>query len=446
VKAWRDSKNRSGVIKSRRMSTTTHTFPDTNIVLHFPALDGLDWCGICQSDEVVIHVTQPLLVELNKVKETGGTKSVRKRAASVQRRLTQLLDTQGVSAEIRADTSVVFEESSPDLQHYPELNANISDDVLVAAILDFSARTGNTATLVTDDNGLALMVKAAKWKLKVVRPPQSARLLEEPDEDKKENEQLRHRIALLESAAPAPKLLFSNSSKVLNVDLSGDIELTLKTALAKEKEKYRPLPEPADPKPVGRLTVARLATMNDSYARLMQNDPVEVKKYNDALEEYFAAFEKAKKTNLQIKRRLIQIDLQVENTGMAPARDVLVDMHFPDGFTVLEKGESKEIFQDMPDAPVLPGHVRGFRDPMQSWMTNFPMPHNPNSPSLAIRKTNSYEVRWHVPTKLRQGYISEIDPIRILFDNAPFSFHIDYSIVADNLVDTVKGQLHVVVP
>jgi hypothetical protein len=128
-----------------------------------------------------------------------------------------------------------------------------------------------------------------------------------------------------------------------------------------------------------------------------------------------------------------------------PAKDVLVDMHFPDGFTVIEKGKPMKIFRDMPDPPLLPGHVRGLRNP-QSWMKNFPLiaPHNPNAPSLTIRKTNSYEVRWHVPTKLRQGYISEVDPVYILFDAEPFSFHIDYSVVADNLPETVTGQLHVV--
>src|SRR5713101_1668876 len=173
------------------MSTTAHTFPDANIVLHFPAFDGFDWCGMCQSDEVIIHVTQPLLGELNKVKELGATKSVRKRAATVQRRLTQLLDAHGVTTQLTPSIKIVLEDKSTDLRHYTELNPSISDDVLVATVLDFCGRTKESAALVTDDNGLALMVKAAKWELKVLRPPQSARLPDEPDEDKKEIEQLR---------------------------------------------------------------------------------------------------------------------------------------------------------------------------------------------------------------------------------------------------------------
>ncbi len=430
------------------MSPNAHAFPDANVFLHFAALDGFDWCELCQTDEVIVHITQPLLTELNKIKELGSAKSVRKRAATVQRRLSELLGTYGLAAQLTSKVKIVFEDRSPDLHGYPELNPTISDDVLVAAVLDFSSQAKETAVLVTDDNGLRLVVKAAKWKLTILKPPQSARLSEEPDEDKKEIERLRQKVAKFESAMPAPELLFSNGTRVFKIESPKvDVESAVKAAANKERQKYPRLPQPTDPKPRGRLTLGGLAGMNEGYERAMLNDPAEVKKYNDALEEYFVDFEQAKRANIEIGRRLVRIDLRVENTGMMPARDVLVDMHFPDGLRIIEKGSSEKIFHDLPDAPLLPGHVRGFDNP-HSWIKNLPsiMHHNPNAPSLTVQKTNSYEVRWHVPTKLRQGYISEVDPIYILFDANPFAFHIDYSIVADNLTDTVKGQLHVVVP
>jgi len=431
------------------MSTNVHAFPDANVFLHFAALNGLDWCELCQTDDVVVHITQPLLAELNKNKELGSAKSVRKRAATVQRRLSELLGKYGLAAQLTSKVKIVFEDRSPDLRGYPELNPSISDDVLVAAVLDFSSQTKDTAVLVTDDNGLGLVVKAAKWSVTILKPPQSARLPEEPDEEKKEIEKLRQRIAKFESAMPAPKLLFSNGTPVLKLGSENvNIDSETMAAVDQEKTRHSRLPEPKNPKPKlsGPITLGRLAALNDSYAELLRNDPEEVKKYNEALDTYFAKFQKATRTNLQIKRRLVRVELQVDNgEGSAPALDVLVEMHFPDGFQLIEKAKSKGIFQQLPKPPLPLGHVRGLRDPLASFaaFSHLPKPINPNPPSLSIRKTNSYEVRWRVP-KLRQGYISEVDPIYILFDSEPFSFHIGYSIVADNLADTVTGQLHVV--
>jgi hypothetical protein len=71
--------------------TAMHVFPDTNVLVHFPALDGFDWLTLCCADEVIIHITPPVITELNKIKEIGHIKRLRKRAASVQRRLKDLL-------------------------------------------------------------------------------------------------------------------------------------------------------------------------------------------------------------------------------------------------------------------------------------------------------------------------------------------------------------------
>jgi hypothetical protein len=211
-----------------------------------------------------------------------------------------------------------------------------------------------------------------------------------------------------------------------------------------ERQKHRFLPQPKEGKRLGRLSLGALAAMNESYEWVMQNDPVQVKKYNEALENYFSEFEEAERTNAEIARRILKVELQVENTGNAPARDVLVRMQFPDGFRILKKGKRGEVFRKMPEPPLLPGYMRPILDPMRSLMTSFPTirPTDPTAPSLSIRKTNSYEVCWHIP-KLRQRNISDVDPIYILFDKEPLSFHIEYSIVADNLPDTIKDQLHV---
>jgi len=165
------------------MATELHIFPDTNVLLHFPALDGLDWTDICEAEQVILHISQPLFVELNRVKEVGHTKSVRKRAATVQRRLSRILDEHGATAPLGANVKIVFEHKTPDVTAYMDLNPRVSDDLLIAAVLDFLSLTRGDAAIVTDDNGLALRVKAGRHQLTVLRPPDLARLKDEPDED-----------------------------------------------------------------------------------------------------------------------------------------------------------------------------------------------------------------------------------------------------------------------
>jgi hypothetical protein len=429
------------------MTTEFHAFPDTNVLVHFSALDGLDWRGLCGADQVVVYITQSVLAELNKLKEIGNSKRVRKRAASVQRRLKQLLGTHANLRQLAPKVKLIFEAETPDISAYPGLNAAIADDLLIASVLKFRSSNTEHVVIVTDDNGLGLVVKAGKWQIDIIEPPATARLPEEPDPDETEKGELHRQLAAIRSALPAPTLRFSNGGTLLNVPRSQtDIEAAVRKAVETEREKHRFLPEPKGEKRVGKLSLGALAASNESYASVMQNDPVQVRKYNEALQKYFCEFEEAKRTNAETARRILKIELQVENTGNVPARDVLVRMDFPAGFTILQKGKRGEVFRKMPEPPMLPGYMRPLVDPMRSLMTSFPTigSIDPLAPSISIRKTNSYEVCWHIP-KLRQRDISDVDPIYILFDKKPFSFHIDCSIVADNLPDTVMGQLHVVI-
>src|SRR5205085_5909784 len=108
------------------------------------------------------------LAELNKIKEVGNSKRVRKRAASVQRRLRELFRTNEEICELSENVQIILEAESPNAADYPELNSAVSDDQLIAAVLYFCARNNETAALVTDDSGLGLLVKARRAKITVI--------------------------------------------------------------------------------------------------------------------------------------------------------------------------------------------------------------------------------------------------------------------------------------
>lgn len=424
----------------------THVFPDVNVLLHFPAFDGLDWCALCDAEEVIIHLTQPLLSELNRVKDTGHNKPVRKRAASVQRRLKELLRTEGSTAKLSKGLTVVLESLSPSASEFPDLNPAVADDVLLAAVLVFCRSSGLPAKLVTDDDGFALMVKASKWNIEVIEPPDSERLPAEPDPEAKEREELRKKVAKIESALPRPVVTFADGKTIFHLSKSETDGEAVVKEMSDLRREHRKLDDPKAPKSVRGFSLGRMLEMKASFADIMNNDPAEVERYNRELDEFFARYELALRANLAIDARKCEIRLQVENTGSAPACDVLVELHFPNGFNLIEANCISGLYEELPDPPCKPGHARGIGhllgDIGRDYSRIRAAP-NPNAPTLQIRETNSYNVRWRVP-KLRQGYVVEIEPMALIFDNAQFSFQIDYSIVADNLPEAACGELHVV--
>ena len=69
--------------------TTKVSFVDTNLFLHFPTLDQIDWLDLLRCDCVVIIVTVTATVirELNRHKDAPVSFKLRERAASSLKKL-----------------------------------------------------------------------------------------------------------------------------------------------------------------------------------------------------------------------------------------------------------------------------------------------------------------------------------------------------------------------
>jgi hypothetical protein len=63
-----------------------------------------------------------------------------------------------------------------------------------------------------------------------------------------------------------------------------------------------------------------------------------------------------------------------------------------------------------------------------------------------IKKTNSYDVDYNIP-KLKHGLMHKLDSVYILFESISLakSFHLKYSILADNLPEPSGGTLNIVI-
>jgi hypothetical protein len=198
----------------------------------------------------------------------------------------------------------------------------------------------------------------------------------------------------------------------------------------------------------------------DLQSKLNVNEPSprEKKRYNDALEEYYESVEhywQSYAARMNRLRRVIRLDICLENVGRAPAEDIEVFMHFPDGFALC-----KESDRPPPEKPKPPSPPRGPFDLMRGLSGAFSAgalspspdlsqipsasPSNVSSPS--IEKTNSYDVKFGA-RKLKQHLSETFDPLYVVFhsyETASF-FQIDYRINAANLPKEVEGQLNVII-
>jgi hypothetical protein len=243
-------------------------------------------------------------------------------------------------------------------------------------------------------------------------------------------------------------LYFVSGGQLLKISpLTADVESNVKTRLAALKEKYPKLPVPeTESHDAGKMSLAELAGLNINLGQGLLHDRKRIERYNAKLREFYQQSEQMMRHNAAVGTRLIELQIEVKNSGSAPANDVLANMHFPNGLKVFKREGLKNVLKPSPSPPDNPNDPRILPRAFDSLLPIPPstlLPRNPNDPSLSIRETASYEVRWRVP-KLRQGYGSQVDPIAVVFDNHPFSFEITYTIVADNSPTTVEGVLKVV--
>lgn len=436
-----------------------YVYPDTNILLHFAALDGLDWRGLCDADVVVVRIAQPVISELNAKKDTGRTRAIRNRAQTVIRRLKNQVHNFGVEAELTPGVKLFLESSTHAVSLDAGLNPQVSDDVLIAQVLAFKKETQEEVILITDDDGVGLMVKAKHWGIAFLEPPEAMRLPPEPDPEQKERDELRRKVALLEGARPELKLRFFGGTTTIHLERpSIDLEASVNAEVMEIRKQYPPLPlpeSPAAPKtaPIGfgKMSLDEIMKSPSAIAYFSevpwQQDSQLIQNYNGQLQAFISQSEAVIRKNAHMAARTVIVQMEIENSGSAPATDLRIKMHFPDGFELLEEKDLEECLEEMPEPPIHPGNRN------RAWNLDdyrFPVASLPSikdlkihGPHLSIEKTNSYNLRWEL-LKLQQGEHYSIGPMALIFEAAPFSFAITCEVVADNVPEIVRGELSVV--
>lgn len=201
--------------------------------------------------------------------------------------------------------------------------------------------------------------------------------------------------------------------------------------------------------------------INSALAPLLSPSDTEITRYENSVTIYLNNMRDYYKSEWDYKdrqSRTFEINLILKNDGSAPANDIDIFLHFPDGFVMCRKDE----LTHSPKCPEKPEKPRRLADEMFSYIAseitipnNFLRPHNyanysqtinkSINTSPSIKRTNSYEVKFKID-KLKHKMNIKLDPLYIYFDNYESinSFSFDYRILAGNNPDDFKAKLNII--
>lgn len=423
-------------------------YVDTNTFLHFQFFTEVNWCHELRVEQVVLVACPAVLHELDEKKFSDDAK-VRERARKVISKLAELAD-RGQHAEIRKGVEILFVTKEPDVDWDAEgLSKDILDDRIIATILSEES-TKDNPLLVTADLGLRL--KAQSKNISCRSLPESLRLSQKKSPEEEELKRLRERLSRLENRLPALTLKLASEENepgdfvrfpLKKVPPLAEADIEVKMAEIRKNYQQPPSSPAANPM-LAFLSLGISQTEIDPYNK-------EVEEYLKQMPDYL----RSKQAYDEFLARTITLRPCLVNGGNSPAEDIDIFMQFPDGFSLVDDERFPkpppspqkptpprtliEMFQQMGAYPDLLGKIY-----IPSFRSHLRPPDSPKGPF--IKKTSSYEVKFFVP-KLKHGLMVELDPIHLIFPSfeSAHPFHVDYSIIAANHPEEIKGKVHIIV-
>lgn len=437
---------------------------DTNIFLHYQPFNQIDWLEVVKAESATIVIPPITIRELNRHKDSHPRPQIKKRAGETIKRLSGFLDL-GVTTKITEEVFVSFEDRDPTIDFAAhQLNFNVQDDQLIASILvNRQEAPDEHIVLVTSDLGLALVTKAGRQGISTQKMPENLRIADEPDPNENKVKQLEQQIRELNARIPNLSLVYEDGEQHATIKLpyplsieQSNVEKTIDALKSRFPKRVKK--EVKDLSDLAKNAVERASIMA-SVSVMNMIPQEELERYNNEVEEYILAYRDFITGKLEFenqKRRTVRLDIALANDGTAPAEDIDIYLHFPDGFQLLEEGELPNP-PEAPRSPVEPmteiekmanSMNRGFQIPT-SMLFNPPdfspsIPSNVSAP--VIKRVRSYEVHVHVQ-KIKHNLQEFLDPLFVIFDeyDSAKSFTIDYRILAANIPHEVTGNLHIII-
>jgi rRNA-processing protein FCF1 len=433
-------------------------FIDTMVFLHYRSIDEIDLPKILDAKSVTIVIPRITLRELDDHKNEHKLPKIRDRAKRIQ---TKMLDWIENEKPVRQGVSIHNYHKVPFLDCYQKygLKSDWNDDILIASIIQFKEETpGKEVILITQDAGPRLT--ANQFNIPVISLSEEYKLPIEPNPVEKENKRLKEELAKIKGAQPKLVLCFSGSNKeenfkkfVIGPPLESE-EDQIKKIISNIKKK---LPKIFPPQKEG----PRIDFLKDVSVFI---DPLyeiplkEYDRYNKGLENFFIKYENFLQKKWEVRdreRRTILLELVVKNIGSAPADNVDLYLHFPDGFQL-------SVANSQPQPPIKPCLPRKPRTKFQmnlypvdpprelSSLPNFSILDRVSdfgtAPSYKIKRTNSYKFTQEFD-RIKHGDSVKLPELFLVFDSfeAAKSFNCDYTFSVANLPEPIEGRLNFII-
>lgn len=187
-----------------------HVFIDANTALHFKRPNEIDWQLLTGTGAIVLVAAPILLRELEKQKIFNPSRKLRERAATYVRWLHSFLI--NPDSEVRPGARWLFLSVEPTIDFAAaRLSPNISEDHLIASVLDYTPEPPGALFVATADIGLEAKLRARG--IAILALPDGVRLPPEPDPVEQENRALRQQIARIEARMPKLSVAFSSGAQ-----------------------------------------------------------------------------------------------------------------------------------------------------------------------------------------------------------------------------------------
>lgn len=438
-----------------------YAFLDTNIFLHYQPFEQIKWNEILSSPRVVLVATPIVIRELDEHKDQHRISATRDRARTALRKIEQIALGEtttclpdGIELEYAREPSVNFQEYG--------LRVEINDDHLIASCLSYRhSEPDISVALISGDTGARL--KARQHEIETMELPEEYQLPSALDAAGKEKQQLQRRIQQLENRFPRLKLAFADEANQFSTTIHQPLtmaeeEIQQRMIDIKNKYKYRKRPavpksEPQGYSPLERF--ARVQSLTNNFNNFVGSSAEEITRYNRDLEEFYEECEiylREYGVSAALQGRTVRLDLCLFNYGTAPAEDIDVFLHFPDGFVLYDEDDKPQM-PEVPDPPRPPRTQAeimqdrlGIRDYSHRDLSPTYLPAKSNVSAPEIKRSNSYEVSYEVQ-RLKQHMNEPFDPLYVVFDSfeSAASFRIDYRINAADLPEETTGSLHTVI-
>ena len=288
---------------------------DSNIFAHcvpLPELDLKKVLGGTPPKDLAVLVTEPILNELDKIKDTHKNGKVRDRVRAISTLIDKATSEDGFKT--KNGVGIIYPDNLPAI-HWEKhnLSRESADHHILGTILAYKELNPHIE-VVFFSNDTAPRIKAKRLGLDARPFPQEYLLVGERDEKDDEIAKLRTELGKHLKSLPKLKLRVKNDKTVFKYVQP---KLLTKDDIVKRLSAIKAAnpPEKVDSTPPSKLNLYALS----KSARRRGED------YNLSLEKFYGNFEKYLKNYnsfAQVKASEVKIELILENTGHAPANDI----------------------------------------------------------------------------------------------------------------------------